>query len=174
MKILAICGSPRKGNTEFMLNKVLENAEGEKELILLKELDIKHCMGCLGCDKTNKCVIQDDMQKLYPKLTDCDILVIGTPNYFNNVPGLLKDFIDRTNPFYETDTLKGKKVVVLVVGGDEKAKTQKVIDQAINYFIRAHNMKLIGSLCAKALEKGKIEEDKETIQQCIELGKKIK
>ena len=174
MKLLAICGSPRKGNTEFMLNTVLNEIKGDKELILLREKNIKHCNGCLSCDKTNKCIIQDDMQEIYQKLIDSDILLIGTPNYFDNVPGLLKDFIDRTNPFYETDILKGKKVVVLVAGGGEIENSKRVVNQALTYFIKGHNMELIDSICFEALQLDEIKNNQEAIKQLKELGQKLK
>lgn len=35
-KILFISGSPRKGNTEFVLNKIYKAVKGKKELILLR------------------------------------------------------------------------------------------------------------------------------------------
>ena len=53
MKVVGICGSPRKGNTEWMLRKLLEGAAREgadSELILLREKDIRTCDGCLTCE----------------------------------------------------------------------------------------------------------------------------
>jgi multimeric flavodoxin WrbA len=53
MKVLGICGSPRRGNTEWMLRKVLEAAslEGaEVELLLLRKTDVHMCLGCLSCE----------------------------------------------------------------------------------------------------------------------------
>jgi len=174
MKILAICGSPKKGNTEFMLNTVLnEITNHEKELILLREKDIKRCTGCLSCDKTNKCVIEDDMQELYPKIKETDLMIIATPNYFDNVTGLLKDFIDRTNPFYETDVLEGKKVVALVVGGGKIENSKRVVDQALTYFIKAHKRELIDSMCFKALKQDDLKSNQEAINQLKQLGQKI-
>ena len=40
MKVVGVCGSPRKGNTEWMLRKLLERAAeagADTELILLRE-----------------------------------------------------------------------------------------------------------------------------------------
>ncbi len=53
MKVVGICGSPRKGNTEWMLRKLLEEAARagvDTELILLREKQIKGCGGCLSCE----------------------------------------------------------------------------------------------------------------------------
>ncbi|HRZ34043.1 MAG TPA: flavodoxin family protein [Candidatus Moranbacteria bacterium] len=157
MKTLLISGSPRKGNTEFILNKIYKSIKGEKELILLRNKNIKHCAGCLYCDEHKKCAIQDDMQGLCGKMLESDVIVIGAPNYFDNVPGLMKDFIDRTNIFYETDKLKNKKLITIVVGGGEIKNSKRVGEQALKYFSNAHKLKSIGSYYFQALHLREIE-----------------
>ena len=57
MKVVGICGSPRLGNTEWMLRKLLEVASNtgvQTDLILLREKDIKGCDGCLSCETGGK------------------------------------------------------------------------------------------------------------------------
>jgi len=173
-KFLFISGSPRKGNTEFILTKIFGAVEGERELILLREKNIKHCLGCLSCSKTKKCAIVDDMADICAKIENADIIVLGTPNYYDNVSGLFKDFIDRTNPFYETGKLKGKKVVVIVVGSGEIEVTKFVTDQIIKNFTEAHEMNLIDSYCFKALAGNEIENNPEAIEQINKITEKIK
>ena len=76
MKILGICGSPRKGNTEFLLRETIKVAKekgAEVELIFLREKRIEFCDGCLRCDETGKCHLRDDMQEIYKKLEESDI-----------------------------------------------------------------------------------------------------
>ena len=112
MKIIAICGSPRNGNTEQMLEWVLESckaAGATTELIPLRLLKISHCTGCDVCYGTGRpCTIQDDMENLIAKLIEADAMIIGSPNYFSNISGIMKDFIDRTNPLVDPPLLKGK------------------------------------------------------------------
>jgi multimeric flavodoxin WrbA len=156
-KILFISGSPRKGNTEFILRKICDSTHGDKELILLRNKDIRRCSGCLYCDKHEQCAIQDDAPKINKKMLEADLIIIGTPNYFDNVPGLLKDFIDRTNPFYETDVLKGKKLITIVTGGGKIRNSKKVGEQALRSFYDAHHMKLVGGYYFKALHFRDIE-----------------
>jgi len=108
MKLLIVCGSPRNGNTEWMLKYLhgLAVADGaEAELLLLRKLDVKTCNGCLSCEAGGKnrkglCAIKDDMQAVYPKLMQADAIVFGTPVYFEMVSGLLKNFMDRTCPVW--------------------------------------------------------------------------
>jgi multimeric flavodoxin WrbA len=122
MKVVGICGSPRKGNTEWMLRKLLEGvAKGgaDTELILLRGKDIKGCDGCLSCEVGGKqrkgiCAIQDDMQQIYPKLVEADALAFGTPVYFGMLSGSLKNFMDRTCPIWPRLDLK--PIVGIAVG----------------------------------------------------------
>jgi len=121
MKVLGICGSPRKGNTEWMLEKLLkEVAKGgiETELILLRKVNIKGCDGCLSCEvggekRKGVCRIKDDMEQIYPKILAADALALGTPVYFEMLSGLLKNFMDRTCPIWTK--LAGKKVAGVAV-----------------------------------------------------------
>jgi multimeric flavodoxin WrbA len=173
MKTLLISGSPRKGNTEFILNKIYKSIKGKKEMILLRNKNIKHCAGCLYCDKHKKCAIRDDMQNLYGKIIKADIIVLGTPNYYDNVPGLLKDFIDRTNIFYETDKLKNKKLITIVVGGGEIKNSKRVGEQALKYFTRGHQFKSAGSYYFQALHLKEVENNPKSSGMIDKIVKKI-
>ena len=72
MKVVAVCGSHRKGNTEWMLNKLMEKLKengAEVELILLRKANVKMCLACLKCEEGGKnrkgiCKIQDDERNI--------------------------------------------------------------------------------------------------------------
>jgi len=135
IKIIGICGSPRNGNTTWIMEKIFKeiSTKGiESELILLRNLHLELCNGCLICEDTGECPINDDMKALYEKLSQCDRLLIGTPVYFDSVPALLKKFIDRLNPLCVKEKLSNKDLYLIVVGqlkGDEgKNSRKKVID----------------------------------------------
>lgn len=164
-KFLIISGSPRKGNTEYILSEIYKSIDGEAELILLRNKNIKHCTGCLYCDKHKKCAIKDDMQEIYKKMAEAEIFILGTPNYFDNVSGLMKDFIDRTNPFYETDRLKGKKLITIVVGGGKIKNSEKVGNQALKCFSYAHKLNFIGAYCFEGLNNDDIKNDPEAVKK---------
>ena len=108
MKIIRVSGSPRKGNTELMLRKLLESVAqsgAEVELLLLRRMDIRTCRGCLACEEGGRkrkgiCKIKDDMTEIYPKLLAADAIVLATPGYFEMLSGLLKNFLDRTCPIW--------------------------------------------------------------------------
>lgn len=116
MKIIGISGSPRDKNTSYMLKTVLDATGQDYELILLKDKNIKPCNACGGCYKTHKCILKDDMQEIYQKLLNADIIVLGSPTYFDNVTAMMKAFIDRCLPLYLSEKLKGKKAALVSVG----------------------------------------------------------
>ncbi len=144
-KALLISGSPREGNTEYILRGVHKMLRDPAELVILRELDVRHCTGCLSCEGTGRCPIGDGMQDLYTRMEEADVLVIGTPNYFDNVPGLVKDFMDRCNTFYNSGRLKGKKAVFIVVGGGSAGDSRRVAEQALRYFANGVGLDVAGT-----------------------------
>jgi multimeric flavodoxin WrbA len=143
MKILLISASPRSGNCETILRKISKEVPGE--LILLKDKDIRHCTGCLACHTRPECIIDDDMKQILDKMRAADVLVIATPNYFANMTGLAKDFIDRTHPCYKPKTLKGKKVIFIMVGGSSVEKSATALKEAMYGFVKYQGLDVIGS-----------------------------
>lgn len=175
MRILAICGSPRKGNTEFMLRTVLDAAKGEKELILLRDIKMKHCSGCSICmkEKTDCTIKDDDVAKILDKMVEADVVVFGSPTYFDNVPGLMKDFIDRMLPFFEIKKLKGKKAAIVVVGhlklGEGSIeKAAEIMKNTCNLF----EMNIVGQVFASSGTK-KPAEDKKVVAELKKLGESL-
>ena len=173
MKVLAICGSPRKGNTEAMLRKLLDGAKGKGagiELVLLRDRRIELCDGCDSCFGTGKgCHVQDDMQALYGKLFAADVIVLGSPNYFSNCSALMKLFVDRLNPYCSPGRLKGKKAGIVCVGGQELGHVKRC-EAALKLVVSDLKMDLVGSVVAKAEKPGKIRESEKVMQQCFALG----
>jgi len=129
MKIVGICGSPRKGNSEWMLTKLCEELSrgGAKvEVLLLRKMDVKMCRGCLSCEKGDKkrkgdCVIKDDMASVYPRLLTADAIVLATPGYMEMLSGLLKNFLDRTCAVWPR--LEGKRLAGLAVAEEGIGQT---------------------------------------------------
>ena len=84
-KVIGVVGSPHEnGNTEILMNKVLETIakEGfETELIKLCNKKIIPCKGH-GTEFCKKaCPLKDNMVEIYKKVTEADGLIIGSPVY---------------------------------------------------------------------------------------------
>ena len=129
MKVIGVCGSPRRGNSEWMLGQVMAEAAAqgaEVETLLLRKMDVRLCRGCLRCeaggkDRPGVCAIKDDMNALYPRLLAADAFVLATPGYFEMLSGLLKNFIDRTCAIWPR--LEGKRLAGLAVAEEGIGQT---------------------------------------------------
>jgi len=105
IKAVAINGSPRqdKGNTTMILTPFIQgltDTGAEVELFYATRLKIKPCTcGKMQCwyDSPGECCIKDDMQLLYPKLREADILILATPVYIP-LPGAMQMVINRLCP----------------------------------------------------------------------------
>lgn len=63
MKLLAICGSPRKGGTYKILNSMKDKfPDVDYEIISLKDMELKDCYGCYTCINRGPehCPLKDD------------------------------------------------------------------------------------------------------------------
>jgi len=107
-KAIIIFGSPRgkKGHTYRLLERFMAGmAVGgiECEFISLVEKKIKPCTGCFTCwTKTpGICIHKDDMPELLEKTKTADLVVYAQPLYTYSVPGIMKNFLDRSLPKLE-------------------------------------------------------------------------
>ena len=111
MRILLINGSPKGKRSNslklaYSFIKGLENGcTSNKEELSVDELHIASmnigaCKGCFACwQKTpGRCCINDDMQTVIKKLIRADLILWSFPLYYFNVPGMLKNLIDRQLP----------------------------------------------------------------------------
>ncbi len=175
MKILGICGSPRNGNTEWMIERVLEaarNAGAETEHILIKDWDIRLCTGCLTCEMTDKqtpgvCVIKDDMEAILGKMLAADAFVFGTPVYFYMLSGLLKNFMDRTIPIWPL--LKNKTAAGVAVAEDAAGKAL----ENLRTYADVCNLEWIGDVSAYAKDPGDLAANEGVAAALGGLGRRV-
>lgn len=166
-KILLISGSNRNGNTNYILNKIKQRIENT-ELILLSERDIKYCKGCLACHKVPSCVIKDDIQEITNKMLESDLVIFGIPNYFDNVTGLFKNFVDRIHPLYKSELAKGKKVIFIFTGGGDAKGTLEEMDKAVIGMVQYLKLNKLKSYSFKVLDPTDIQEQQEKVEKMID------
>jgi len=101
-KVVAINGNPRmeKGNTEMLLSGFIEgmkDAGSEVEEYYASRLKVKSCTcGGMYCwyKKPGECCTKDDMELLYPKLREAEILVFAISVYVP-FPGDMQNIMNR-------------------------------------------------------------------------------
>lgn len=104
MKIIGINGSPRKnGNSAAMLEAALAGAgeqRAETERIDLFDLDYSGCHSCFACKRLGgesygRCAQRDALTEVLDKVLDADALILSAPLYFGEVPGAVRNFLER-------------------------------------------------------------------------------
>ena len=182
-KILIVVGSPReKGNSTLLAEQVAEGARAggaEVELFNLHKLMISPCNACDACRQVGAkgCVINDDMQMLYPKLTAADAIVIASPIYWFSVSAQTKTFIDRFYGLGEhpNHALKGKKIGIILTYAD----ADPFISGAVNAIRMYQDMfkyigaEIAGMVYGSAWKAGEIAVNKEVTEKAYELGKTL-
>ncbi len=176
MNLLGIGGSPRKGNSQTMLEETLRGAEQagvETEIVLLRELNIAHCDGNDYCLEAKECRQKDDFQAVAEKMEQADSIVLATPTYFDNMSGLMKDIVDRSNYLYAKKSLKGKKGYAVISGGGKRESLEKCLE-TIKSFYKHELMEFSGAVLGEKLEKqNAVSKNDCLLKKCFELGKKI-
>ena len=137
-KAVAINGSPRKqiGDTAMLLTPLIQgmkDAGYDVELFYARDLKVRSC-NCINMycwyQKPGRCYLKDDMDLLYPRLREAEILILATPvyiplpgemqNIINRLCPLIKPLLDtresRTRARFQAD-VKIRKILLVSTGG---------------------------------------------------------
>ena len=136
MKVLLINGSPNaKGCTYTALEEVSKtlNQEGiETDIVHVGNKDIRGCIACRQCRTKGKCVFNDIVNEVAPKLNECDGIVIGSPVYYASANGTLISFIDRL--FYSSMSIDKRMKVGAAVVSCRRGGSTATFDEINKYF----------------------------------------
>jgi len=124
MKIVAVMGSPHKGNSleivQRLEGKLTQFGDVEFDYIHLKDVDLKPCRGCFVCfiKGENRCPIKDEKDAIAQKIEEADGVIFVSPVYSMHVTYLLKRFIDRLAYNFHRPRYFGKYAIVVAVAGN--------------------------------------------------------
>ena len=126
MKIIGINGSPKgeKSQTRRLVMAVLEGARktgADVTFIDVCSLDISYCTGCGTCYAKGECIHDDDFALLYQKMLEADGIVLGSPNYINQVTAQLKTLLDRMADGIHCQAFTGKYACSVCTAGGSMA-----------------------------------------------------
>lgn len=178
MKILGLVGSPRKGsNTDLLVNAVLDGAATNDfvtEKIYLYDVNIMPCVDCQTCKQGKfTCALHDDMQALYPKIEEADVIIFGTPLYWYGPSAKIKLLIDRLRPLIASKRLKGKKAV-LAIPSEEGAEACNFIVGMFSLSFEYLGVEMAGKLLPKASERAEVKRQPQTLKEAFAVGKALK
>lgn len=185
--VLAFNGSPRKkGNTEVLLEAIgrgVDAAGGNFEVIRLCDMTISPCIGCGGCGKKGRCVIDDDMTELYEKIRMTNRIILASPIYFYGITSQAKAFVDRNQALWSRKYIladgigkdqsdrKGYLVSVAATSGE---KVFEGAELTATYFFDAIDTEFCGSLLVRGMDnRGVVSGADDELKRAEKFGKDI-
>ncbi len=184
-KVITLLGSPRKkGNSTTLANQIIKGAESNGAVVdsfYLNRMKIRPCQGCYSCQKPDAqgCVVDDDMQTIYPKLHEADSWIIASPVYWFSMSAQTKLFMDRCfamwNDARGENWMKGKKIAIAMSYGDSDAFNSGCVNALRSFqdayaYVGAH---IVGMVYGCAESPGEIASNKVLMAQAEKLGKKL-
>ena len=126
MEILAVHGSPHRGNTWEITRrfeeKLLSFGDVEFEHLHLKDMNIEPCRGCFACflKGEDACPLKDELGRIRDKIEEADGVLFVSPVYALHVTHLMKRFIDRLAYIFHRPRYFGKYAVVISAAGNPR------------------------------------------------------
>ena len=120
IKILAICGSPHKGNTYNILSMLAESKpEVDFRILMLSDLNLLDCVGCYSCVNTGEenCPLEDDRDLIIEAMQEADATIFASPTYARTISALMKKFVERTSYIAHRPIFFGKYAMALATCG---------------------------------------------------------
>ena len=177
MKVLMINGSPRaKGNTSRALeemHRVFDEEGVDAEIVRVGSEAVRGCNACGHCKETGRCVFDDVVNQLAPKLAQADGLVVASPVYFASANATLIAVLDRlfySTPFVDKTMKVGASVVCARRGG-----CSATFDELNKYFT-INNMPIASSQYWNSIhgnQPGQAEQDEEGLQTMRTLARNM-
>ena len=178
-QVLTLMSSPRKnGNTDRLANAFIKGVEENgysTEKIYVNYQNIKPCLGCNVCQKTNQCVQKDDMQDIYKKMLEAKVFVFASPVYFYTFNASMKLLLDRT--FAIEKTIHDKDFYLLSTGLAPDESYFRIIKETFQKYIdclRVGGNRFVDSILGfQTGDKDDIEKI-DSIEKAYNMAKEIK
>jgi multimeric flavodoxin WrbA len=188
MKILGICGSPKKKNstTLFALKKAMEAVETigvATQMLVLSKYTFSGCQDCGLCRKEFDCSIDDDFKHtILPILKGPEMkgMIYASPVYFGGVTWQMKAFLDRCLVFRRNGFFFENRVAGVLTVGKSRHGGQELAAMDLVKNCLIHGMIVVpdspptshfGGMLWSGIPGG-IESDQMGIDTAVNLGKK--
>lgn len=177
-KILVITTSLRaRSNSDILAGRLIAGARDAGhtvEHISLKGKTIQFCIGCLACQKTQKCVQKDDAVEIAEKVKNADTLVFVTPIYYYEMSGQMKTLLDRLNPLYPSDYWFRKVYLLATATEDEEFVPERAVSGLQGWVDCFEKAELAGSLfCGGISDMGEAAGRNEELNEAYAFGKAL-
>ena len=177
--VLVISTSLRaKSNSDILTERLIAGAKDaghQVEHISLKGKTIKFCIGCLACQKTQKCIQKDDAIEIAEKVKNADTLVFVTPIYYYEMSGQMKTLLDRMNPLYTTDYKFRNVYMLSTAAEDEESTPEKAVNGLQGWVDCFEKAELADTLfCGGINDPGEALEKAAELEEAFQFGLQIR
>ena len=156
-------------------------AGAEVEYLLLCGLNIADCQGCNYCWEHGTCRIEDDFQRIFPKLLEVDRLIFATPIFFMAVSGQGKLLIDRCQCLWarkhvlkqpvSPDSTWHRRAMVIAVGGTKHTKMFDCVKLTMRYWLNVLDISYALNLFVNKIDdRGAVLQHHSAMKEAFRLG----
>lgn len=164
MKYCILMGSPRiNGNTSKLLKPFIEELElqqAQYDLIQLYDMHIEPCIACRNCQKDWTifgCRYSDDVQEIFNKVYESDVIILATPIYSWYCTPPMKSLLDRLvygmNKYYGDEKgpslWRGKKLAIITTCGYRPENGADLFEEGIKRYCKHSKLNYIGMLAER-------------------------
>ncbi len=176
--VLVISTSLRPGSNSDALAhsfaKGAKEAGNRVETVSLQGKAIGFCVGCLTCQKTQKCAIRDDANGIVEKMLRADVICFATPVYYYEMSGQMKTLLDRANSLYTTD-YAFREIYLLTASAEAEDSAADGPVNGLNGWIACYpKCRLAGVVRGGGVDApGDTEQKPEKLKEAYEMGKVV-
>jgi len=178
MKILALTGTKRKGNSILTANYISKKLGAELEILNIADLNIQPCKACYACLFGQKCMIEDDVESILEKRNNAVFVLVVSPVYWLDLTGKMKMLLDRmfmALPYLEE--FRDKKGAVVYLYGFEDLRGWA--SNTYNILLRVLGIEPLAVLPIHAALPGEVLKDEnvkklDMLASAIENGERLK
>ena len=177
-RVLVISTSIRTGsNSELLARAFAEGAKaaGNKvDFVTLHDKTLQFCRGCYVCQKTQKCVMEDDASALAEMVKESDVVAFATPVYFFGMSGQLKVLLDRLNPLFPSDYCF-RDIYLLMAAAEPDTSLMDPTVEGLNGWIRCFpKCRLAGVIRGGGIEERlAVKERSDLLSAASEMGASV-
>lgn len=173
-KVIVISTSLRRGsNSDILADEFVKGASdagNQVEKISLEGKSISFCKGCLACQNSGRCVIDDDANAIAEKVLNADVVVWATPIYYYEMSGQMKTLIDRMNSMYPKD-YRFRDVYLLTTAAEDDPETPKRAESGLTGWIDCYpKSHLAGTLFCGGVNKAHEIQGNCKLKDAYEMG----
>lgn len=177
-RIVVFVGSVRKnGNTDLLARAFVDGAKknNDVEVVSVADYKINPCIGCNSCfaRENHQCFQKDDMELIYRKLMDADIIVVASPVYFYGISAQLKAIVDRLHTPLRNE-FPVKKLALLLVGAATLPELFDAIKVQYQLILNYFHLEDAGMVLVRGVKDIGDMEGHPALQEAYDLGVSLK